>query len=168
MEDVDLSGESGGPFPSQRWPRPQPLQQGESPSAGSPSPSAWTSISVDTPNLSSFRKRLFGDNDGDNDGGGDGGTSVVDEDDLLTDLCPQPPVAGIMAPLSELNASAGFGGRGSVPGQRQPASPRPSPWLDPLNLSIFASNLLAAAAESVPIALVPTIGASCPCSWLCF
>ena len=112
MEDVDLSGESGGPFPSQRWPRPQPLQQGESPSAGSPSPSAWTSISVDTPNLSSFRKRLFGDNDG----GGDGGTSVVDEDDLLTDLCPQPPVAGIMAPLSELNASAGFGGRSSVPG----------------------------------------------------
>lgn len=154
MEDVDLSGESGGPFPSQRWPRPQPLQQGESPSAGSLSPSAWTSISVDTPNLSSFRKRLFGDNDG----GGDGGTSVVDEDDLLTDLCPQPPVAGIMAPLSELNASAGFGGRSSVPGQRQPASPRPSPWLDPLHLSIFASNLLAAAAESVPIALVPTIG----------
>ena len=42
-----------------------------------------------------------------------------------------------------------------------PLSPHSSasPWTSPLNLSLFAANLLSSVAETIPVILVPTIGA---------
>ena len=42
-----------------------------------------------------------------------------------------------------------------------PMSPNSSasPWTNPLNLSLFAANLLSSVAETIPVVLVPTIGA---------
>ena len=44
---------------------------------------------------------------------------------------------------------------------RPPLSPNSpaSPWTNPLNLSLFAANLLSSVAETIPVILVPTMGA---------
>jgi len=45
------------------------------------------------------------------------------------------------------------------PRPSSPNSSSDSPWTNPLNLSLFVANLLSSVAETIPVILVPTIGA---------
>lgn len=140
--------------------------------------------------LQSFRKRLFGHhgNMAVDDGSGTGDTNYK-WGSQSTGLSP-PSATGTNGATTEppswtrtatghveqdyfgsssrsssiSNSTGGKSGGKSGAGRRRPRSPSSpkggSPWANPLNLSLFASNLFAAIAESIPVTLVPTIGAA--------